>query len=85
MSRGKRKAADRRSVRTIEIAGNIPCDIDAAGIALSQARGILDLLSTACVGVHLPDAEHNTLELCVFAALAEVKRADAAIFGEDRS
>ncbi len=71
-----------RSVKTIEVAGSLPVDLDTAGVALSQARAILEVLIVACDGVVLPDTPTGTLEQCLYAAQSEIERADKAIFGK---
>lgn len=77
----KNKWDGRRSVRTIEIAGTLRCDLDTAGVALERAIGIIDLLIVACEGVYIPNTQGNTLNASLFTALAEVERANDAIFG----
>lgn len=60
-----------------------PCDIDAAGVALSQAAAILDLLAVAAEGVSIPDTYVSTLTQAIYAAHSEVQRAHVALFGEE--
>jgi hypothetical protein len=72
----------KRSVRTIEIAGSLPCDLDTAGLALENAAGVIDALSVACRGVDIPDAFPGSLAKALNAALSEVRRADEALFGK---
>jgi hypothetical protein len=57
------------------------CDIDTATLALSQAAAILNLLAAASDGedIRLPDTEKDTLIHGIYAALSEVKRAEAAL------
>ncbi len=63
------------------IGARIPCDLDGADIALSQARAILDLLTVACDGIDIGDTYPGTLVGSLYAALAEVNRAREELFG----
>ena len=58
-----------------------PNDLDTAGIALHQAFGILDVLTSIIDGIEAPETFPGSLEQAVYAALSEVRRADEALFG----
>lgn len=73
-----KQMAGRRSIRTIEIAGSIRCDLDTAALALERAAGILDVLALACDTA----VEARELKRAIYAANSEVERADDALFGE---
>jgi hypothetical protein len=77
------KSKARKKARTGEPA---PCpgadDVFTAGIALSQAYGILDMLTVACKGATVDgDVYDNSLEQSLYAVMSEVDRAHQALFG----
>lgn len=81
------RSASLEEVRTalrrghIVVATLFPCDIDTAYTALSQARGILDVLTVACRGVQIDGTYNGSLVQSIYAALSEVDRARQALFG----
>lgn len=76
-----RKPDGRRSIRTIEIAGSIRCDLDAAALELEQVAGILNVLVLACENA----TEATELKRAIYAASSAVERANEALFGEVQS
>jgi hypothetical protein len=65
------------------VATRFPCDIDTADIALSQARGILDVLTVACQGLDIEGTYGGSLTQSLYAALGEIDRARTALFGRE--
>jgi hypothetical protein len=61
-----------------------PCDLDAACIALGQAKGILDLLTAVSDEVTIPDTLDGTLSHTLHAAIGEIDRAHLALFGPEK-
>jgi hypothetical protein len=61
-----------------------PCDLDAACIALEQAKGILDLLTAVSDEVTIPDTLDGTLSQTLHAAIGEIDRAQLALFGPEK-
>jgi hypothetical protein len=63
---------------------NIPSveAVDAAAIALTQARGILDVLTVACKGLEIEGTYNGSLVQSIYTAMSEVDRAREVLFGK---
>jgi hypothetical protein len=65
--------------KILRVPADFPCDIDAADVALAEARGVLDVLSTTKAWI--PGTRPNAHASIVLTALAAVERARVALFG----
>lgn len=57
-------------------------DLDAANLALSNARGLLEMLWVLTDGVRLPETSGSSLQTAIFCVQEEVERARRALFGQ---
>ena len=60
-----------------------PCDIDEAGLALDNAKAIVNLLWALSGGMVLADVAPRSVPNALFAIEEQIDRAKVALFGEE--